>query len=90
MIEDASRLVDAGNHLLAAGECMLFTGLATTPAGQRMVMTIRTPSTTLTLFLDESEAGTWGRQITRDAARMSKTGLIVAGPVTTPNGGPAA
>lgn len=71
---------DMGNGLLAETPANLTTSLANTPSGQRMVMTIRTPSATVSVFLNGQDAQRWGDQIRGLAAQMSSAGLIVAGP----------
>src|SRR6266702_7637549 len=55
--------VDKGNGLLAETGAQLSTALVQTPAGQRMVLTVRTSSATLSVFLQGNDAKTWGRQI---------------------------
>lgn len=49
--------VDLGNQLLGETPAQLATALLDTPAGQRLALTIRTASTTLTVLL-----GAGGRQ----------------------------
>jgi hypothetical protein len=62
---------DMSNHLLAPVTSVLTTGITTTETGeQKLTATIRTASTTLTVFLDKLEADAWGRQLTRDAQRL--------------------
>jgi len=67
---------DPGNGLLAAGPARLTGSLADTADGQRFMLTIRTPSTTLTVFLTRQEARGWGESIIRMAGSMN--GLAVA------------
>jgi len=69
---------DAGNGLLGEQPALLTTSIIDTPAGQRLAMTVRTPSATLTVFLHGPDAKAWAGQLGRDAARMSGAGLIVA------------
>lgn len=78
--------VDPGNPLLAAQPSQIFTAIANTPVGQRLIMTLRTPSTTLTLFLDKNEAANWGAQITGESVKMSGSGLFIPGAVIPVNG----
>ena len=59
-------------------------GLVDTPAGQRLAVTVRTPSTTVTILLQGGDAKTWAAQLTRDSALMSNAGLIVSNGAVTP------
>jgi hypothetical protein len=79
--------VDIANLLLAETPAQLVTQLVNTPVGQRLAMTIRTPSTTCTVFLQGADARTWGAQITRDATGMSGAGLVTG--TVVPHGRPA-
>jgi hypothetical protein len=67
---------DPGNELLAGGASRLTGSLADTAEGQRFMLTIRTASTTLSVFLTRDEARGWGESIIRLAASMN--GLAVA------------
>ena len=69
---------DQGNALLAPCSAQLVTSMIMTPAGQGMAVTVRTPSTTLTVILNSDEAVKWAAQMTREASGMSKSGLVVA------------
>jgi hypothetical protein len=75
---DAPPPVDPGNQLLAETSAQLTTGLIQTPAGQRLALTIRTPSTTLTVLLQQGDARAWAAGILGAANQMSSSGLIVA------------
>lgn len=66
---------DPGNQLLAEVPAQLTTAIADTPAGKRLVMTIRTPSTTVTVFLDRDDARAWGDKVKTEADQMG--GLTV-------------
>lgn len=77
---------DQGNQLLAEVPAQLSTALVDTPKGQRLALTIRTPSATQTVFLGGPDAKAWAAQLTRDAAAMSSSGLVIAGAVIPPNG----
>ena len=70
--------IDPGNSLLAETPAQITTALIPAPSGQRMALTIRTQTTTLTVLLTQADAKTWGEQITTGAAAMSGSGLIVA------------
>ena len=77
---------DQGNQLLAETPAQMTTVLLDTPAGQRLALTIRTPSTTVTVLLAGKNAREWAAMLTRTADTMSASGLIVAGPGAVPNG----
>jgi hypothetical protein len=73
--------VDPGNQLLAETPAQLSTSLVDTPKGQRLAMTVRTPSATVTVFLDGADAKAWAGQLSGAAAGMSAAGLVAAGPL---------
>jgi len=68
---------DPGNPLLGETPAQMSTSLVDTPFGQRMALTIRTASTTMTVLLGRDDATTWGQNISQTANGMS--GLILAG-----------
>jgi hypothetical protein len=68
--------VDQSNPVLGEIPAALSTAQVTTPNGVRMVLTIRTPSTTCTVFLTGKDAKIWALQITREAENLSDAGLI--------------
>ena len=70
---------DLGNTLLAEQPAQMFTTVIPTPAGQRLALTIRTPSATLTVFLAGQDAKTWAANLSKAAAPMSGAGLVAAG-----------
>lgn len=70
--------VDPGNTLLAQSPSALFTTLIDTPAGQRLALTIRTSSATLTVLLEQPDAKAWAGNLTSKASEMSGSGLVVA------------
>ena len=72
--------VDASNSLLGEVPAQLSTALMQTPAGQRLALTIRTASTTLTVLLAAADAKAWGANVNAAADQMSTSGLIVAAP----------
>ena len=74
--------MDIGNGLLAETPANLTTALVETPQGQRLALTIRTASTTLTVLLGAADARAWGAQVKTAVDQMSKSGLIVARPGT--------
>jgi hypothetical protein len=77
-------VADLANGLLCETPAQLVTQIADTPAGQRLVMTVRTSSATLTVFLGGADAKTWARQLAGEAAAMSGSGLVVANGTVTP------
>lgn len=79
-------LTDAGNDLLGEGPAQITTGLIDTPAGQRMVLTIRTATTTLSVLMGSADAKGWGALISKTAATMSGAGLVVAAGIPAVSG----
>ncbi len=77
---------DQGNPLLGETPAQMTTVLIDTPAGQRLALTVRTPSTTVTVLLAGKDAQEWARALTKAADTMSASGLVVAGPGAVPNG----
>jgi hypothetical protein len=71
-------LFDEGNKLLGELPAQLTTDVIDTVAGQRLALTIRTPTTTLTVFLQGADAKNWAKQLSSEAAVMSSSGLIAA------------
>jgi hypothetical protein len=71
-------LFDEGNKLLGELPSQLTTDVIDTPGGQRLALTIRTPTTTLTIFLRGADAKSWARQLVSEAAMLSDSGLAVA------------
>jgi hypothetical protein len=69
---------DTANSLLGEQPAQLVTALVATPAGQRLALTVRTPSATVTVFLAGQDARAWAARLTRDADGMSVSGLVVA------------
>jgi hypothetical protein len=69
---------DNGNRLLEETPAQLMTGLVQTPKGQRLYVTIRTNSTTLTVFLTGAGAKVWAEQFAKEAAAIPGAGLIAA------------
>lgn len=70
--------IDMGNHLLGPGPAVLTTSMVPTTDGQRLALTIRTTSTTLTVLLDKNDVTAWLNQLQRDAARMGGSTLVTA------------
>lgn len=69
-------LYDEGNKLLGELPAQLSTDVIDTIAGQRLCLTIRTPTTTLTVFLRGADAKTWAKQLASESSVMSDSGLI--------------
>ncbi|HEV2375183.1 MAG TPA: hypothetical protein VGS19_23865 [Streptosporangiaceae bacterium] len=78
--------VDTGNTLLTQQPAHLVTTLVEVGGGQRLAMTIRTPSTTPTVLLEKADADTWAANLTKTAKLMSASGLIVGGNGMVPKG----
>lgn len=70
-------LIDAGNSLIAQVPAQLYTGSVTTPAGKIGVLTIRTSSTTLTVFLEADDLRNWVQLLTSLADQLTG-GLVHA------------
>ena len=68
--------VDTGNPILNEGPAIITATPVTTAAGQRLALTIRTPTTTVTILLIKDDAGRWRDTITDGISRMN--GLILA------------
>jgi hypothetical protein len=75
---------DAGNPLLGGAPANIAVSLQPTPVGQLCVLTIRTASTTLTVFLAKADAETWLQTIKSEVDKMTSSGLIIAGPGAIP------
>jgi hypothetical protein len=71
-------VADPGNALLSETPAQLTLTIATGPLGQRIVMTIRTSSATLTVFLNGADAKVWAAQLDNTAKQISGGGLIAA------------
>ena len=68
---------DHGNPLLGPSPTVLTTAVVRGPDGAEWaVVTIRTPSTTVTAYLAKHEAQGWADQIAETAGKIS--GLVVA------------
>lgn len=62
---------DGGNPLLSGGPVALMATVVDTPMGQRMMVTIRTTSTTLTGFLSKLDSGRWIDVLQTEHGKMS-------------------
>lgn len=76
---------DLGNTLLSETEAQITCALIDTTTGQRMVLTVRTDSTTLSVLLSREDARKWAAVIKGVGDQMS--GLVVAGPGVIPANG---
>jgi hypothetical protein len=70
-------IIDTANTLLQPSPVVLFTGTTDTPQGQRAIITIRTASTTLSIFLDKKDVQAWAGQLHGLAAQITASGLTV-------------
>jgi hypothetical protein len=68
---------DAGNPLLSVVDAHWTVSPAHTPLGQRLIITLRTASTSMTIFIDREAALQLAQHIGSEAARLSP--LIVPG-----------
>lgn len=75
---------DTGNALFGETPAQMTTALIDTPAGQRLALTLRTASTTMTVLLQRDDARNWAQLIKQVSDQMS--GLIVAGAGAMPSG----
>ena len=71
-------LIDAGNNLLDQVTANLSTGTLNGPQGSKLVLTVRTASTTLTVIMDKADGLTWAQNIKNECDKMSGSGLLVA------------
>lgn len=78
-------LTDPGNPFVAAEyPGSLSVGRVTGPGGERLVITLRSGTGTLTVLADQATAKAWAAQIESGAAAM--TGLIIPNGGIKPNG----
>lgn len=73
-------LTDSGNSLLAQAPAQMHTGFITTPAGKLGVLTFRTASTTMTIFLGEADLRGWSGALKAMADQIGG-GLVPASPL---------
>jgi hypothetical protein len=69
--------MDPGNRYISEVPAELTSAVANTPNGQRVMLTIRTTSATVTVFLDKQTAERWRDMISNEANTLS--GLILPG-----------
>lgn len=67
--------LDTGNQLLSEVPAIFACTPVNGPGGQRLALTIRTQSTTLTVLLARDDAGRWRDVLTEAIGKMN--GLIV-------------
>ena len=82
MTPDQPAPVDTSNGLLSETPAQATMAVMQTPHGQRLALTVRTSSTTLTVLLSGEDARSWAMSITSAATQMSTSGLVVARPGT--------
>ncbi|WP_280688388.1 MULTISPECIES: hypothetical protein [unclassified Kitasatospora] len=70
--------MDPGNQLLAGGPAQLSMSEAMTAGGKLATLTVRTASTTLTVFLERDDLQTWANTLQAAADRMSGLTVIRA------------
>lgn len=75
---------DPGNLFLSEGPSGLSSTVISTPAGQRLMLTIRTPSTTLTVFLQKPMGEEWVKVIQNGLDQMSSL-MVAPANVQLPN-----
>jgi len=76
--------VDPGNALLGGVPAQLTVSEQQTSNGKMAAVTIRTPCTTLTVFLGREEAASWATLIQRTADQMGGLVLVGAGAMPAP------
>lgn len=69
--------MDPGNRYISEVPAELTCGVANTPGGQRLLLTVRTTSATLSVFLDKTTGEQWRDIIAKELSSMS--GLILPG-----------
>lgn len=74
-VERGTAPYDPTNRLLTETQTEMTVSLVDTPGGQRMALTMRTASTTFTVFPDRATADTWRGMIAAGVAQMK--GLIL-------------
>lgn len=77
----APQLVDAGNSLLSKAPFTMSTGSIETPDGRLGVLTIRTPSVTLTLFGQAQDFRNHAELLSDLAGKLEGNGLVQATPL---------
>lgn len=70
---------DTGNELLEETTASLYTAILNIAGMQRLALTIRTSSTTVTVLLKGDDARQWSEQFAAAVKQMSASGLLVAG-----------
>jgi hypothetical protein len=70
---------DPGNELLCEVPAQQTVTPVGTPAGVRVMLTIRTTSATVSVILQKADALTWAQNLRQRAEQLSDAGLIVPG-----------
>lgn len=73
---DQMPAADPGNPFLGPGPSGLSSAVIDTPQGQRLMLTVRTASTTVTVFLEKVHGEQWVNVINDGLSKMSS--LITA------------
>jgi hypothetical protein len=68
--------IDPSNPILNEGPAVIMATPVNTAAGQRLALTIRTPTTTITILLMKDDASRWRDTVSEGISKMN--GLIVA------------
>ena len=71
MTEQNVPAADPGNQFLSEGPSSLSSTVINTPNGQRLMLTVRTGSTTLTVFLEKQMGESWVKVISDGVTQMS-------------------
>lgn len=81
--QQAQHPVDPGNPFVMGIELPGALGVAQimTSNGARLLVTVRSGGTTLTLLLNKTDATAWGAAITRAASELTSLIVPVAGPL---------
>lgn len=66
-------LYDEGNRLLATARAEFTTGQIATVQGNKLVFTVRTATTTLSVVLDPPEATTWAKMMQAAVDRFTES-----------------
>lgn len=81
MTQPAPALYDAGNPLLAQVQARLDTGTIETTAGTVGILTVRTPSTTLTVLLSAADLRSWADLVSGLADQVGGGTVVAATPL---------
>jgi len=65
-------ITDLSNPMLAFGPSVMSCGILKTDDGPRLIFTVRTPSTTVTVGLDEKDAMRWIAELAKKVQEMQQ------------------